>query len=98
MTSAPETVGRVGISRMTPAELSLRGKIGAAMLHATHDPRETTAKARATFLAKFLDQVDPELPDAERVRRAEFLRRAYFARLALASARSRSKKKAGADR
>ena len=37
----------------------LRGRIGAYRLHATHDPRETTAKARATFLASFRAQWRP---------------------------------------
>lgn len=72
---------------------SLRGRIGAYRLHATHDPRETTANARAAFLAKFLDEVDPErkLPEAERQRRATMARKAYFARLAYASAEARRK-------
>ena len=64
------------------------------MLHARHDPRQTTAKARSSFLARFEREVDPErlLPEAERLRRAEYARRAHFARLALASARARSSK------
>ena len=50
--------------------------------------------ARAAFLNKFEDQVDPDrvLPEAERLRRAESARKAHFARLALASARARAKK------
>jgi hypothetical protein len=41
--------------------------------------------------AKFLREVDPnnELPEAERLRRAEAARRAYYQRLALASAKAR---------
>jgi hypothetical protein len=48
-------------------------------------------KARAAFLAAFERQADPkgELPAAERERRAQQLRSAYFARLALASAKAR---------
>lgn len=44
--------------------------------------------------AKFLREVDPnnELPEAERHRRAESARRAYYQRLALASAKARSLK------
>jgi hypothetical protein len=55
--------------------------------------RTNTAPARAAFDAKFVDQVDPErtLPIAERQRRVTAARRAYFARLALASSRARSK-------
>jgi hypothetical protein len=59
-------------------------------MHGQNDPRETTAKARAAFLARFEHLADPErrLPPAERQRRAEQLRRAHFARLALASAKA----------
>jgi len=71
------------------------GRVGALMLHATHDPRETTLKARQTFNSSFLQQVDPQgiLDEAERLRRAEYARRAHFARMALISARNRSKGK-----
>ena len=88
---------RDGSTRMSPAEMSLRGRIGALVLHATHDGRETTKAARATFLARFETEVDPnrELPEAERLRRAEYLRRAYFARLALKSAQAKRKGAAG---
>jgi len=82
---------------LTPAERSLRGRIGAYRLHATHDPRETTLPARTAFLARFLDEQPAELPEAERLRRAEAARRAYMARLAYASARSRRRHAAVVD-
>lgn len=71
--------------------LALRGRLGALILHATHDPRETTSKARATFLKGFLQEADPsgDLPQDERLRRAEYLRRAHFARMAYRSAQTR---------
>ena len=80
---------------LSPAEAAFRGRIGAFRLHATHDPRETTRAARASFLARFEREVDPDsvLPEAERQRRAEMARRAHFARLALKSARTRARKK-----
>ena len=80
---------------LSPNEASLRGRIGAYTLHATHDSRETTANARAAFLAKFLDEVDPArvLPEDELQRRAEMAKRAYFARLALKSAKKRRTQK-----
>jgi hypothetical protein len=61
-------------------------------LHATHDPRETTRKAREAFAGCFEREVDPEglLPPAERTRRAEAARRAYFTGLALKSSRART--------
>jgi hypothetical protein len=74
-----------------PAEMALRGRIGAYTTHARHDPRETTAAARAAFLERFEHEVDPErvLPPAERERRASAARRAHFALLALKSLRAR---------
>ncbi len=82
---------------MDPVEASLRGRIGAYRLHATHDPRETTVKARAAFMARFEAEVDPEgvLPLGERQRRAEAARRAYFARLALKSLQARRRRTGG---
>ena len=74
-----------------PNEMAQRGRIGAYVLHSKHDPKETTAKARETFLARFEREVDPEgvLPEAERLRRAEAARKAYFAKLAYQSAKAR---------
>jgi hypothetical protein len=71
--------------------MALRGRIGAYTMHSRYDVRETTSKARASFLARFEREVDPDrlLPKAERCRRAESARRAYFARLALLSAQAR---------
>lgn len=65
-------------------------------MHAKNDPKATTAKARATFLSKFEREVDPDgtLAPAERARRAEHAKRAHFTRLALASSRARSRKRA----
>jgi hypothetical protein len=81
---------------LSPHERSLRARIGAYSLHAQHDSRELTANARATFLRKFEEQVDPDgtLAPEERQRRAEHARRAHFARLALQSARVRSRRAA----
>ncbi len=78
-----------------PREMALRGRIGAAVTHSRHDPKETTAKARATFLARFEREVDPDgtLPESERIRRAEHAKSAYFARLSLASSRARRQPK-----
>ena len=58
---------------MSPAAMSLRGRIGAHTLHATRDPRQTTSNARQAFLKRFEDQVDPEgtLSPEERAQRAQ---------------------------
>jgi hypothetical protein len=65
--------------------------MAAYCLHAQRDPRETTQAARDSFMARFERQVDPDnvLPPAERQRRAEAAKKAYFLKLALKSARAR---------
>lgn len=76
---------------VTPAERSMRARIAAYTLHSRRDPRETTAAARSAFLDRFEREVDPEcvLPEAERRRRAEAAKKAYFTKLALRSAQAR---------
>jgi hypothetical protein len=82
-------------ANLSPDRAARLGQLGGLTTSSRHDPSTYTAKARATFLARFLDEVDPlhELPDEERQRRAEAARRAHFARLALASAESRRQKR-----
>jgi hypothetical protein len=79
-----------------PVERTLRARIGAYSLHAQRDSRETTRAARAAALSRFDVMVDPDgvLAPEERARRAEAARKAYFARLALKSAKTRQKKAA----
>lgn len=74
----------------TAAERSLAARIAA---HAKHDGRESTQAARNAFQARFERDVDPEgdLPEAERLRRAEHARKACFVGLALKSAKARRK-------
>lgn len=57
----------------------------------TVDRSTATAAARAAFDATFEREVDPQgaLPPAERAKRVDHARRAYFHRLALMSARKR---------
>ena len=80
---------------LTPAERTQRARIAAHSKWAvTSDPVAATAPARQAFDARFVE-VDPDgiLPTAERARRAESAKSAYFARLALKSAISRRKSK-----
>jgi len=79
---------------MTPAERSLRGRIAAYTLHSRYDSHEITERARKGFQSKFEREVDPDgvLPEAERLRRAEMARKAFYARLALSSAKARRKR------
>lgn len=78
-----------------PARRSLAARIAAHSKWAsTPDTAAATAPARKAFLDRFEREVDPEgvLPPADRARRAEHARKAYFTRLALKSAQARSKK------
>jgi hypothetical protein len=61
---------------------------------------EVSAPARAAFNEAFIDQVDPDrvLPEAERAKRAEAARRAYFLGLAAKSAESRRRKSTALQR
>jgi hypothetical protein len=79
------------------AEMARRGRLGALTTHFLHDPRETTASARAAFLNRFEREVDPHyvLPPEERTRRAEAAKKLYFTRLAQRSAQSRRLRKNG---
>jgi hypothetical protein len=81
---------------MTPGERTLRARMAAYILHSRYDSKELTAPARRAFNDRFEKQVDPDgtLPPAERQRRAEAAKKAYFARLALKSVKSRRRRKA----
>lgn len=71
----------------SPELLSLRGQIGAHQSWAnTTDRPARTAPARKAFEDKFLAEADGDPI------RAESLRRAYFARLALKSAQARRRR------
>lgn len=91
---APDLLGNA-VREMTPTERRLRARIAALALHASGGTN--TAPARARFLERFEREVDPEraLPEQERQRRAEWARRLYFARLALASAQARGSSRVG---
>jgi hypothetical protein len=68
------------------------GRIGAHTKWAnTIDRTAATAPARAAFEQKFLDQADGD------PKRAASLRAAYFARLALASAKARRARATGGE-
>src|SRR4249920_493449 len=75
---------------------ALRARMAAHLLHAqVKDPAKHTAPARAAFLSRFEREVDPDgvLEPAERAKRAEHAKKAYFIRLALASRKARAKKR-----
>lgn len=81
-------------SGLSPSERSQRARLAGLTSWAnTADPTARTKNARSKFLERFEIEVDPEgiLPEAERKRRAEYARRAYFTRLAFKSAKARAK-------
>jgi predicted HAD superfamily Cof-like phosphohydrolase len=76
----------------SPQDRSLIGRIAAHESWAnTPDRPARTAPARAALAAKFLDEADGD------PLRAASLRKAYYARLALASAKARRKAAAAAE-
>lgn len=82
---------------MTPEQRSLRARMAAHSLHArVADPSAHTAPARRAFLDRFEREVDPDgvLKPDERARRADHARKAYFLKLALASAEARRRRRA----
>ena len=64
----------------------------------TADRSARTSNARKAMLDKFEREVDPDgvLPPAERAKRADHARKAYFQRLALRSAQARRRRAGGA--
>jgi hypothetical protein len=83
---------------LSPSERTLRARVAAHVQWSREpDPTARTANGRAAFLARFEAEVDPDgtLTPEERHRRAEHARRAYFTRLALASAKARRARREG---
>jgi hypothetical protein len=78
----------------TQSERTLTARLAAnTRWSRTADPSAATAPARRALLDKFEREVDPDgvLPAADRTRRAEHARKAYYTRLALKSAQARRK-------
>lgn len=81
---------------LSPAERVLRARTAAHTSWAnTADRSARTAPGRAGLMKRFEQQVDPDhqLSEADRVRRAESLYKAHFARLALKSVQARRRVK-----
>jgi hypothetical protein len=80
---------------MPATDRTLQARMAAYVLHSLYDSKELTAPARRAFNARFEKEVDPDgnLPLAERARRAEAAKKAYFLRLALKSAQARRRSK-----
>ncbi len=79
---------------LSPSERVLRARTAAYTSWAnTRDVAARTAPGREAAHRRFEDQVDPDrvLPEAERLRRADAARKAWFTSLALKSAKARRK-------
>jgi hypothetical protein len=76
-----------------PKRMSMLGRIGGYAQKRLYDPVDTTKAARSAFLRGFLADIDPELPERERLRRAEAAKKEHMARLAYLSAQKRQAKK-----
>lgn len=78
---------------LTPSEKTQRARIAAHSRWAKHDPQAHAVKMQAALQAKFLELADPngDLPEYERLRRAEQLYKAHMASLAFKSAKARRK-------
>ena len=81
---------------LSPYERSLRARIAAHRLHASHDSGVVSAPGREAAnavldlrLLKEIDEHEDGLPEAERHRRLAHARQAYFEQLALSAAKAR---------
>ena len=81
---------------LTPEQRKMRAKIAALARWANEDPQENARRGQAGLLKRFEKQVDPngELPEAERLRRAEAARREHMTRLAFRSSKARGRRAA----
>jgi hypothetical protein len=80
-------------------EMSRRGRLGALTTLSRYGPTEINAKARATFIERFIAGARAEaeargetITDAEAARRGEFARRAWYTRLAQRSVVARRRR------
>jgi hypothetical protein len=78
---------------------SLQHQIAANTRWSKEDPTRQGEILRAGLEQRFLDEVDPDhqLPEAERIRRAECARKAFYQRLALKSAQARKARRRELD-
>jgi hypothetical protein len=83
---------------LTPEQRKLRARIAAHTRWAKEDPVPGAIRGQAGLIEKFRREVlaaDPAVTDPELTRRAESLRSAHMARLAIASSRARARKTPG---
>lgn len=86
----PRPVREPGYSR---SQRQLRGRIGGLSLIATHGADNPNLRtARRAFLDRFLKEIDPSLPQSERLDRAETAKRLYMTKLSLKSSIARARR------
>lgn len=80
---------------LTPEQRVLRARAAAYAKWSRQDPNTGTAAARAAFLTRFEDQVDPDrrLSEPERHRRAAAALKAHMTALSLKSSRDRASRR-----
>jgi hypothetical protein len=78
------------LATLTPAQRTQRARIAALTRWSREDPKATAERAQAGLQRKFYNATNPELPEAERQRRAAAAYRADMSRIAF----QRSKAKA----
>lgn len=90
----------VAQSKLTAEQRSQRARLAAYARWAKEDPAANAARGQAGLLARFEREVDPnsELPEAERLRRAECARKAHMQRIAIKSADKRRAERAELER
>jgi hypothetical protein len=92
------TLLMVTLAALTPEQRSYRARIAAHTRWSREDPVPNAIRAQAGLTARFEREIlseFPDLPDAEVARRVEHARKAHFARLALKSAKARSRRGSG---
>lgn len=77
--------------KLESRNMTIIGRMGGLTTSSRHDPQVYSApgRARANGLEKWLERVPEDLPDEERMRRAEALRRLHFVELRHKSAKAR---------
>jgi hypothetical protein len=91
-----ETTAARRTGELTPSERAMRARIASyASWARTEDRSARTAPGNRALMSSFERQVDPngELPEAERLKRADAAKKAHFSRMALKSAKARRRKR-----
>lgn len=80
---------------MTPEDRQWRASVAAHAAHGKHGSKHMTRGWRAAAFQRFLNQVDPTLPEAERLACAEQLQRSHLKSISRKGVEAR-RRKAGA--